>query len=87
MAISMSASDWTMQFLADMRDAPVDRPEVLETAAGAISRPRRLGGNADRLSRRAGMVDSLIQLFSWPAPPSAVNARSRYRRAVDIHFI
>ena len=29
----MSASDWTMQFLADMLDAPVDRPDVLETTA------------------------------------------------------
>ena len=29
----MSASDWTMQFLADIIDAPVDRPEVLETTA------------------------------------------------------
>ena len=29
----MSASDWTMQFLADMLDAPVDRPEVIETTA------------------------------------------------------
>ncbi|MEO0680292.1 MAG: glycerol kinase GlpK [Pseudomonadota bacterium] len=29
----MTASDWTMQFLADMLDAPVDRPEVLETTA------------------------------------------------------
>jgi glycerol kinase len=29
----MSASDWTMQFLADMLDAPVDRPEVLETTS------------------------------------------------------
>ena len=29
----MSASDWTMQFLADMLGAPVDRPEVLETTA------------------------------------------------------
>ena len=29
----MSASDWTMQFLADMLDAPVDRPEILETTA------------------------------------------------------
>ncbi|MBR9653011.1 glycerol kinase GlpK [Thalassovita aquimarina] len=32
----MSASDWTMQFLADIIGAPVDRPEVLEsTAMGA----------------------------------------------------
>ncbi|MEP5151757.1 glycerol kinase GlpK [Planktotalea sp.] len=29
----MSASDWTMQFLSDIIDAPVDRPMVLETTA------------------------------------------------------
>ena len=29
----MSASDWTMQFLSDILDARVDRPEVLETTA------------------------------------------------------
>ena len=29
----MVASDWTMQFLADMLDAPVDRPVVMETTA------------------------------------------------------
>jgi glycerol kinase len=29
----MSASDWTMQFLADILDAPVDRPKVRETTA------------------------------------------------------
>jgi glycerol kinase len=29
----MSASDWTMQFLADMLNARVDRPEILETTA------------------------------------------------------
>jgi glycerol kinase len=29
----MSASDWTMQFLADMLAAPVDRPTCLETTA------------------------------------------------------
>ncbi|GAB4235758.1 MAG: glycerol kinase GlpK [Methyloligellaceae bacterium] len=29
----MVASDWTMQYLADMLDAPVDRPAVLETTA------------------------------------------------------
>jgi len=32
----MTASDWTMQRLADILDAPVDRPRVLEpTALGA----------------------------------------------------
>jgi len=29
----MSVSDWAMQALADMLDAPVDRPEVVETTA------------------------------------------------------
>ena len=29
----MSSSDWTMQFLSDIIDAPVDRPEVQETTA------------------------------------------------------
>ena len=29
----MSASDWTMQSVADMIDAPVDRPVVRETTA------------------------------------------------------
>jgi glycerol kinase len=29
----MTASDWTMQFLADMLGAPVERPRVLETTA------------------------------------------------------
>ncbi|TMV90677.1 glycerol kinase GlpK [Thioclava sp. BHET1] len=29
----MTVSDWTMQFLADILGAPVDRPEVLETTA------------------------------------------------------
>ena len=29
----MVASDWTMQCLADLLDAPVDRPEILDTTA------------------------------------------------------
>ncbi len=29
----MVASDWTMQFLADILGAPVDRPKILETTA------------------------------------------------------
>ncbi|MDH3666456.1 MAG: glycerol kinase GlpK [Paracoccaceae bacterium] len=29
----MTTSDWTMQFLADILGAPVDRPEILETTA------------------------------------------------------
>jgi glycerol kinase len=33
----MSASDWTMQFLADILDAPVDRPVVRETTALGVA--------------------------------------------------
>ena len=33
----MSASDWTMQFLADIIDADVDRPKVLETTALGVA--------------------------------------------------
>ncbi|MQY41693.1 glycerol kinase GlpK [Epibacterium sp. SM1969] len=33
----MSASDWTMQFLADITNAPVDRPRVLETTALGVA--------------------------------------------------
>ena len=29
----MAASDWSMQFLADVLGMPVDRPQVLETTA------------------------------------------------------
>tara|TARA_A100001015_G_scaffold275580_1_gene332980 strand:- start:1773 stop:3257 length:1485 start_codon:yes stop_codon:yes gene_type:complete len=33
----MSASDWTMQFLADIIQAPVDRPKMLETTALGVA--------------------------------------------------
>ncbi|MGO4915020.1 glycerol kinase GlpK [Pseudogemmobacter sp. W21_MBD1_M6] len=33
----MSASDWAMQFLADITGAPVDRPDVLETTALGVA--------------------------------------------------
>lgn len=33
----MSASNWAMQFLADIIDAPVDRPSVLETTALGVA--------------------------------------------------
>lgn len=29
----MSVNDWTMQFLADLLDAPIDRPAGIETTA------------------------------------------------------
>jgi glycerol kinase len=58
----MTASDWTMQRLADLLDAPVDRPEIQETtalgaaylaglAAGVFPEPARFADNW-RLERR-----------------------------------
>ncbi|HYF07220.1 MAG TPA: FGGY-family carbohydrate kinase, partial [Acetobacteraceae bacterium] len=59
----MVASDWTMQFLADLLGAPVDRPTVLETTAlgaaylagvqaGLCPAPDAAGGSHWRLERR-----------------------------------
>jgi glycerol kinase len=58
----MTASDWTMQRLADLLDAPVDRPEIQETtalgaaylaglSAGVFPEPARFADNW-RLERR-----------------------------------
>ncbi|MCF6301825.1 MAG: glycerol kinase GlpK, partial [Devosiaceae bacterium] len=33
----MTASNWTMQFLADILDAPVNRPQILETTALGVA--------------------------------------------------
>ena len=54
----MSASDWTMQFLADILDAPVDRPGIQETTAlGAAWLAGHAGGRLSghgRLRRELG---------------------------------
>jgi len=51
----MVASDWTMQFLADILDAPVDRPKVLETTAlGAAYLAGLQGGICPALDAFAG---------------------------------
>ena len=51
----MVANDWTLQFLADVLDAPVDRPVVLVTTAlGAALRERKLAGWRDAVGRVVG---------------------------------
>ena len=42
----MVVSDWTMQCLADILDAPVDRPQVLETTALGAAWARRFAGGS-----------------------------------------
>lgn len=53
----MVASDWTMQFLADILNAPVDRPQILETTALGVA---WLAGS------RAGIWPNMIEFSkSW----------------------
>jgi glycerol kinase len=56
----MVASDWTMQRLSDLLDAPVDRPTILETTALGVALACRLeapaSGPTRRRSRKAGRV-------------------------------
>lgn len=60
----MSASSWTMQFLADIIGAPVDRPEVLETTA--LGAAWLAGMKAGVYSNQVGFAKSwaLDQRFS-----------------------
>ena len=70
----MTASDWALQFLADMLDAPVDRPRILETTAL---------GAAWLAGSRAGVWPGMEEFAeSWeldrrfePAMPDADRAR------------
>ncbi|MEO1266348.1 MAG: FGGY-family carbohydrate kinase, partial [Pseudomonadota bacterium] len=51
----MVASDWTMQRLADLLDAPVDRPTVLETTA--LGAAYLAGFHVGLYPDRAGFAD------------------------------
>ncbi|MCV3273144.1 glycerol kinase GlpK [Roseobacter sinensis] len=80
----MSASDWAMQFLADIIGAPVDRPEVLETTAL---------GAAWLAGQRAGLypdmtgfskIWALEQQFTPAMEPSERDEKyAAWKRAVD----
>jgi glycerol kinase len=80
----MSASDWAMQFLADIIDAPVDRPAVRETTAlgAAWLAGMKAGLYPDR--EGFGREWALEQRFE-PAMPSEVRDRkyAAWKRAVD----
>ncbi|MEM7753686.1 MAG: glycerol kinase GlpK [Pseudomonadota bacterium] len=79
----MTASDWTMQFLADILGAPVDRPKVLETTA--LGAAWLAGMKAGVYPDAAGFAESwaLERRFE---PTMAEDARSdkyaRWKRAV-----
>lgn len=50
----MSANDWAMQFLADLFDAPVDRPAIVETTALGVA--LLAGMRADAYPDQAGFA-------------------------------
>jgi glycerol kinase len=80
----MVASDWTMQFLADILDAPVERPMIGETTAlGAAW----LAGHKAGVWPDAAGFASLWKLDRGFEPAMAAPARARkyagWRRAVD----
>ena len=52
----MVASDWTMQYLSDMLDAPVDRPIILETTALGVA--WLAGSRAGVWPDQAGFADT-----------------------------
>ncbi|MBA83972.1 MAG: glycerol kinase [Rhodobacteraceae bacterium] len=79
----MAASDWTMQFLADILGAPVDRPQVLETTArgAAWLAGMRTGLYPDRAGFAAGWAAE--RRFDPQMPPAArVEKYARWKRAV-----
>ncbi|MGB0499516.1 MAG: FGGY-family carbohydrate kinase, partial [Rubricella sp.] len=71
----MTASDWTMQALADILQAPVDRPKVLETTAlGAAWLAALQSGLSDRAAFEASWA--LDRRFE--AAMSAADAQAKY---------
>lgn len=80
----MTASDWTMQFLADILGAPVDRPAVLETTA--MGAAWLAGMRAGVLPDQAGFAAAweLDRRFEPQMAPEIQAAKSaRWKKAVS----
>ena len=80
----MTASDWTMQFLADILDAPVDRPKVMETtalgaaylaglAAGALPEPEAFAKSWSLDRRFTPALDAATRETKWNGWKRAVS--------------
>jgi glycerol kinase len=80
----MVASNWTMQFLADILNAPVDRPEVLETTAvgaaylaglyeGIFPSPEEFSDTWRRECRFAPSLDEEIRIRKYKGWQDAVS--------------
>jgi glycerol kinase len=79
----MTASDYTMQFLADILDAPVDRPTVMETtalgaaylaglAAGVCPEPETFAKSWKRERRFVPRMDTRLRARKWAGWQDAV---------------
>jgi len=73
----MSASDWTMQFLADMVNARVDRPEIFETTA--LGAGYLAGWQADLYPEPAEFAKTWRRQESFTPSMAAAERESRYR--------
>ena len=71
----MTASDTAMQFLADILDAPVDRPKVMETTAHGGGLSRGAGGRA--LSGFRGLRRDLAKRQAFRAAHGFRNPRAQ----------
>lgn len=80
----MSASDWTMQFLADILGAPVDRPNVTETTALGAAYLAGLQAGLCPLPEEFARNWALERRFD-PAMPDTERDRryARWQRAVE----
>ncbi len=80
----MAASDWTMQALADLLGAEVDRPAVLETtalgAAWLAARGARIGPSRAEFSAAWALERRFTPAMAAPARAAA---RARWARAVQ----
>jgi glycerol kinase len=87
----MVASNWTMQFLADILDAPVDRPEILETTAvgaaylaglyeGIYDAPEVIGKKWRRQCRFAPSLEEAVRARKYAGWKDAVR-RTLTKRA------
>ena len=80
----MVASDWTMQFLADILDAPIDRPAVLEsTALGAAWLAGMNAGVCPGPEAYARLWRRDRQFLPKMSAAEREAHLSRWRRAVD----
>lgn len=84
----MSASDWTMQFLADILGAPVDRPTVTETTALGAAYLAGLGAGLCPPPEEFAEGWALDRRFQPAMPDDRRAARyARWQRAVQAAMV